>query len=436
MNRASIAGVCAARSRGADGIFRTKSRIDMRRAATDQGGTGIAASGENMVGTGKGGARRRIVATLAAALLVFPGIALADWAWNFQTPATPIADQIEHLHELIFWICVVIFIGVFGTMFYILVKHRKSVGHQAAQFHENTTIEIIWTVIPFLILVFMAWPATKVVLAMHDTLAPDMTIKVTGYQWKWNYDYIDQGFSYYSTLATTLDQIQNRQAKDPHYLLEVDHPLVVPVGEKVRVLVTAGDVIHSWWVPAFGIKQDAIPGFVRDTWFKADRVGTFRGQCAELCGKEHGFMPVVVEVKSKDDYAKWLAAEKQKLAAATENPEKVWKLDELVARGKQVFDSNCAACHQANGTGNAAIGAPALVGDKVVLGPAKHQIDVELNGQTNGVLQHPPAGGKMPAWAQLSDVDIAAEITYTRNSWGNKAEQNVVQPKDVKAERK
>ncbi|HEX7327284.1 MAG TPA: cytochrome c oxidase subunit II [Casimicrobiaceae bacterium] len=389
-----------------------------------------------MVGTGKGGARRRIVATLAAALLVFPGIALADWAWNFQTPATPIADQIEHLHELIFWICVVIFIGVFGTMFYILVKHRKSVGHQAAQFHENTTIEIIWTVIPFLILVFMAWPATKVVLAMHDTLAPDMTIKVTGYQWKWNYDYIDQGFSYYSTLATTLDQIQNRQAKDPHYLLEVDHPLVVPVGEKVRVLVTAGDVIHSWWVPAFGIKQDAIPGFVRDTWFKADRVGTFRGQCAELCGKEHGFMPVVVEVKSKDDYAKWLAAEKQKLAAATENPEKVWKLDELVARGKQVFDSNCAACHQANGTGNAAIGAPALVGDKVVLGPAKHQIDVELNGQTNGVLQHPPAGGKMPAWAQLSDVDIAAEITYTRNSWGNKAEQNVVQPKDVKAERK
>ncbi|HEX8740889.1 MAG TPA: cytochrome c oxidase subunit II, partial [Casimicrobiaceae bacterium] len=198
------------------------------------------------MGTGKGGARRRIVATLAAALLAFPGIALADWAWNFQTPATPIADQIEHLHELIFWICVVIFVGVFGTMFYILVKHRKSVGHQAAQFHENTTIEIVWTVIPFLILVFMAWPATRVVLAMHDTLAPDMTIKVTGYQWKWNYDYIDQGFSYYSTLSTTLDQIQNRQPKDPHYLLEVDHPLVVPVGEKVRVLVTAGDVIHSW----------------------------------------------------------------------------------------------------------------------------------------------------------------------------------------------
>lgn len=408
----------------------------MRRAGMDQGGTGLAASGENMVGTGKGGARRRWVATLAAALLAFPGIAFADWAWNFQPPASPIADQIERLHELIFWICVVIFIGVFGTMFYILIKHRKSVGHQAAQFHENTTIEVIWTVIPFLILVSMAWPATKVVLAMHDTSAPDMTIKVTGYQWKWNYDYIDEGFNFYSTLSTTLDQIQNRQKKDPHYLLEVDHPLVVPVGEKVRVLVTAGDVIHSWWVPAFGLKQDAIPGFVRDTWFRADKIGTFRGQCAELCGKEHGFMPVVVEVKSKDDYATWLAAEKQKLAAVADDPNKVWTQDELVAHGKKVFDGNCAACHQPTGTGNAAIGAPALVGDKVVLGPAQHQIDVVLNGQTNGVLQHPPAGGKMPSWAQLSDADIASAITYTRNSWGNKAEQNVIQPKDVKAERK
>ncbi len=371
-----------------------------------------------------------------AASLVLPGIAFAVPPWYFQTPVTPIAQDIITLHDLIFWICVVIFIGVFGTMFYSLFKHRKSVGHKAEQFHENTAVEIIWTVIPFLILLFMAWPATKTILAAHDTAAPDMTIKVTGYQWKWNYDYVQEGFGYYSTLATPLDQIEGRAPKDEHYLLEVDNPLVVPVDTKVRVLVTANDVIHSWWVPAFGIKQDAIPGFVRDTWFRAEKVGIYRGQCAELCGKEHGFMPVVVEVKSKDDYAKWLAEQKQKLGAGAEAANKVWDLKDLVAHGEQVFNSNCAACHQASGTGNSAIGAPALVGDKVVLGPEQHQIDVVLNGQTDGVVQKAPTGGKMPSWAQLSDVDIASAITYTRNAWGNKAEQNVVQPSAVKAERK
>ncbi len=380
--------------------------------------------------------RRGLAAALCAGLLTVPGVALAAWEWNFQPPATPIAEQITHLHELIFWICVVIFIGVFGTMFYTLLKHRKSVGHQAVQFHENTTVEIIWTVIPFLILMFMAWPATKVVLAMHDTSAPDMTIKVTGYQWKWGYDYVQEGFGYYSTLSTPFAQIENRDPKDPHYLLEVDNPLVVPVDTKVRVLVTAADVIHSWWVPAFGIKQDAIPGFVRDTWFKADKIGVYRGQCAELCGKEHGFMPVVVEVKSKDDYAKWLAEQKQKLAAAAEDPNKVWDLKDLLAKGQQVFNGNCAACHQPTGTGNAAIGAPALVGDKVVLGPKAHQIAVVLNGQTDGVVATGGAGGKMPSWKQLSDVDIASAITYTRNSWGNKADENIVQPSEVAAGRK
>ncbi|HSC23177.1 MAG TPA: cytochrome c oxidase subunit II [Casimicrobiaceae bacterium] len=380
-------------------------------------------------------ARRRRLAALAASLVV-PGSAFADTGWYFQSPATPIARQIESLHDLIFWICVVIFVGVFGTMFYSLFKHRKSVGHQAVQFHENTAVEIIWTVIPFLILLFMAWPATKTILNMHDTAAADMTIKVTGYQWKWNYDYVQDGFGYYSTLATPLDQIEGRAPKDEHYLLEVDNPLVVPVDTKVRVLVTANDVIHSWWVPAFGIKQDAIPGFVRDTWFRADKVGIYRGQCAELCGKEHGFMPVVVDVKSKDDYAKWLAEQKQKLGAAAQDATKVWDVKDLVAHGEQVFTANCAACHQANGTGNTALGAPALVGDKVVLGPEQHQIDVVLNGQTNGVVQKAPTGGKMPSWAHLSDVDVASVITYTRNTWGNKAQQNVVQPSAVKAERK
>jgi cytochrome c oxidase subunit 2 len=262
-----------------------------------------------------------------------------------------------------------------------------------------------------------------------------LTVKVTGYQWKWNYDYVQEGFGYYSTLKTSLDQIEGRAPKDEHYLLEVDNPLVVPVGAKVRVLVTANDVIHSWWVPAFGVKQDAIPGFVRDTWFRAEKEGVYRGQCAELCGKEHGFMPVVVEVKSKDDYAKWLSDQKQKLAGGAD-ANKTWDLAALVAHGQKVFDSNCAACHGANGTGNTAIGAPPLAGDKVVLGPEKHQIDVVLNGQTAGVIQKPPAGGKMPSWAQLSDADIASVITYTRNTWGNKAEQNVVQPAAVKAERK
>ena len=388
-----------------------------------------------MVGNRIGSVLRRTVGVAGTLAWVQDARAsLGDW--YFQPPATAIATRINDLHSLIFWICVVIFVGVFGTMFYSLYKHRKSVGHQAVQFHENTTVEIVWTVIPFLILLFMAYPATKTILAAHDTSSPDMTIKVTGYQWKWGYDYLQDGFGYYSSLTTPLAQIENREPKNEHYLLEVDNPLVVPVDAKVRLLVTANDVIHAWWVPAFGVKQDAIPGFVRDTWFRADRVGIYRGQCAELCGRAHGFMPVVVEVKSKEDYAKWVGEQKQKLAAAAEDPNKVWDLAALVSHGEQVFNNNCAACHQVNGSGNTALGAPALVADKVVLGPKQHQIDVVLNGQTNGVVQTAPGGGKMPAWKQLSDVDIASVISYTRNSWGNKASENVVQPSEVKAERK
>ena len=367
-------------------------------------------------------------AAAACALAAGPASAFGEWGWYFQPPVTESARTITQLHDFIFWICVVIFVGVFGTMFYSLFKHRKSVGHQAAQFHENTMVEVVWTVIPFLILLFMAYPATRAILSMHDTSAPDMTIKITGYQWKWNYDYLDDGVAFYSNLATPLAQIENREPKSDNYLLEVDNPLVVPADTKVRLLITAGDVIHAWWVPAFGVKQDAIPGFVRDTWFRADKPGIYRGQCAELCGKEHGFMPIVVEVKSKDDYAKWRDDQKKKLAALQEDPNKVWTVEELVARGHTVFDANCAACHQPTGTGNAAIGAPPLVSDKVVMGPKEHQIDVVLNGQNNG---------KMPPWkGTLSDVDIASAITYTRNSWGNKAEQNVVQPSEVKAGRK
>jgi cytochrome c oxidase subunit 2 len=400
----------------------------IRTRAGPSGHTGRRAVIEDCMGGKRMGSALRRCGYIAVALSLFAsGAAFAAWEWNFQPPASPMAKEIINLHSLIFWICVVIFVGVFGTMFYSLFKHRKSIGHEAVQFHENTTVEIVWTIIPFLILLFMAYPATKTILAAHDTSAPDMTIKITGYQWKWGYDYLQDGFGYYSALATPLAQIENRAPKNENYLLEVDNPLVVPVDAKVRLLITANDVIHAWWVPAIGVKQDAIPGFVRDTWFRADKVGTYRGQCAELCGKEHGFMPIVLEVKSKEDFARWSGEQKQKLAAAADDPNKVWELKALLAHGEQVFNANCAACHQPGGTGNAALGAPPLVADKVVMGPKQQQINVVLNGQNNG---------KMPPWKQLSDVDIASVVSYTRNAWGNKAGENVVQPSEVKAERK
>jgi len=383
----------------------------------------------NMVCTKAGfGAGRRLLQSIIAAALAAPGVASAALEYNLQPPVTPIARQIIDLHSFIFWICVVIFVGVFGVMFYSIFKHRKSVGHVAQQFHENTTVEIVWTVIPFLILLFMAFPATKTILAMKDTSAPDMTVKVTGYQWKWNYDYMQEGFGFYSNLATPLEQIEGRAPKGEHYLLEVDHPLVVPVDTKVRLLITAGDVIHAWWVPAFGVKQDAIPGFVRDTWFRAEQVGTYRGQCAELCGKEHGFMPVVVEVKSKEDYSKWVAEQKAKAAAAGDDPNKVWEMKDLVARGEKIYMGNCAACHQPTGKG-APPAFPALDGSKVVNGPKAEQIKTVLNG-----VERDGKPTAMVSWKQLSDTDIAAVITFTRNSWGNKTGE-AVQPAEIKAAR-
>ena len=355
------------------------------------------------------------------------GVASAALQMDLQPPVTPIAQQMYDLNVYIFWICVVIFCAVFGVMFYSIFRHRKSVGHKAVQFHENTTVEIVWTVIPFLILLGMAWPATKTILAMKDTSAPDITIKVTGYQWKWGYDYLQDGFGFYSNLSTPLAQIENREQKGPNYLLEVDHPMVVPIGAKVRLVITAGDVIHSWSVPAFGVKQDAIPGYVRDTWFKAEQLGTFRGQCSELCGKEHGFMPVVVEVKSKEDYAKWLADQKQKVAAAADDPAKVWTEADLAAKGEKIYAANCVACHQATGKG--VVGAfPALDGSQIVNGPVDAQIALVLAGKTG-------AGAAMPSWKQLSDTDIAAVITYTRNAWGNHTGE-AIQPAQIVAARK
>jgi cytochrome c oxidase subunit II len=255
---------------------------------------------------------------LAALLAALPGLARAA-EWNLQPAATKIAADIHGLHDYVMILVIVIFVGVFGVMFWSVYAHRKSKGHQAAQFHENTTVEMLWTVIPLIILIFIAWPATKTVIAQKDTSNPDLTIKATGMQWKWGYDYIKgegEGISFVSQLATPRDQIEGRATKDEHYLLEVDHPLVVPVGKKVRILTTANDVIHSWWVPAFGAKQDAMPGIIRDLHFRADKPGTYRGQCVELCGKDHGFMPIVVKVVPEKEYSAWVTQEKKRQAAA------------------------------------------------------------------------------------------------------------------------
>ena len=316
---------------------------------------------------------------LTAALAV-PGIAEAAREYNLQPPVTPVARQMYDLHAFIFWICVAIFVVVFAVMFYSIFRHRKSIGHQAAHFHESTTVEIIWTVIPFLILLFMAFPATKTILAMKDTSAPDMTIKVTGFQWKWNYDYLQEGFGFYSNLSTPLAQIEGREPKGENYLLEVDNPLVVPVDTKVRLLITAGDVLHAWWLPAFGVKQDAIPGFVRDTWFRAEKVGIYRGQCAELCGKEHGFMPIVVDVKSKEDYAKWAAGRRRDSPRPRPTPTKSGSApsSSRAARSSTRPTARRATRQTAKGVAGSF---PALDGSKIVNGPKDAQIAIVLQRQ-------------------------------------------------------
>lgn len=364
---------------------------------------------------------------LAAVIGALPLLACADWKMNLQAPNSSVAQQMFDLHTLITLICVVIFVGVFGVMFYSLYAHRKSKGHKAAQFHESATVEAAWTIIPFFILLGMAFPATKAVLDMRDTSAPEMTVKITAYQWKWGYDYIHDGFGYVSTLATPLAQIKGAETQGENYLLEVDNPLVVPVGRKVRVLITANDVLHAWWVPALGVKQDAIPGFIRDAWFRADRPGIYRGNCAELCGKEHGFMPIVVEVKTQADYDKWLSAQKEKYgvgkaaSAVVAVDTKVYTREELVAHGKTVYEGvgGCQGCHQPTGKGVPGQFA-ALDGSKVVNGPKDAQINLLLNGKT---------GTAMAAFKHLSDKDLAGVMAYTRSSWSNKAAE-FAQPVD------
>ncbi|MCX7182498.1 MAG: cytochrome c oxidase subunit II [Nitrosospira sp.] len=363
-----------------------------------------------------------------SALTLYSGAATSSYQLNLLTPQSGIATQIYDLHTLLLWICLAIFIGVFGVMFYSVLKHRKSLGYKAANFHHSTTVEIIWTIIPFIILISMAYPATQTIISMKDTASPDITIKATGYQWQWGYDYLKgegEGASFYSKLSTPQEQIRNKAPKGEHYLREVDNNMVVPVGKKIRVLLTANDVIHAWSVQELGVKQDAVPGFIRDAWFKADKPGIYRGSCSELCGKEHAFMPIVVEAMEPEKYTQWVANQKKKSEATVVDVNKIFTIDELKVEGEKVYAANCAACHQANGKGLP--GAfPALDGSKVANGPKTKHVNIVVNGET---------GTAMAAFKHLSDVDIAAVVTYERNAWGNST-GDIVQPSEINEFRK
>ena len=353
--------------------------------------------------------------------------------YNLHPAVTKVAEDQGWLHWYMLAICLAIFVVVFGVMFYSIIKHRKSVGHKPANFHESTAVEIAWTVVPFLIVIAMALPATKAVVAEKDTTNADLTIKATGMQWKWGYDYITgegQGLAVLSTLENSQRVLSNAggpKAGDAadDYLLKVDHPLVVPVNKKIRIITTANDVIHAFMVPAFGVNQDAIPGFVRDTWFRAEKVGDFYGQCSKLCGKEHSYMPIHVKVVSAADYTAWVAGKNKEATAKADDPAKVWTLADIKARGEKIYASNCAACHQANGKGAGPI--KPLDGSAIVL-DADHnkQIQILLNGAN---------GGAMPSWKALSDTDLAAVISYTKNNWSNQTGQ-LVQPSELLAARK
>ena len=388
----------------------------------------------------------RFLAVFAATATV----AIAAWETGMQEPASIMAGLQRDLNFFVMAIIVVIGMGVFGVMFYSIVKHRKDKGYEAAHFHENTLVEIIWTAVPVLIIIGMALPATSAILYYKDTTAPDITIKATGIQWKWAYDYLDQGVSFYSQLSTPPEEIGGKyynvdaaaSPQSPNYLLEVDNELVVPVGKKVRLLLTAADVIHAWWVPQLGVKQDAIPGLVRDAWFQADREGVFRGQCAELCGKNHGFMPIVVRAVSEDDYNAWLEENRNAktgdaegasgpvyagapVAAAAEEEEAVeWTMDVAMERGEKAYNTYCAACHQASGAGLPPT-FPSLIGSPLIKGPIAGHVDIVLNGK---------AGTTMASFNYLSDADIAAVITYERNAWGNDS-GDLVSPDDIKSAR-
>ena len=348
----------------------------------------------------------------------------ADWfALNMTRGITDISNEVFELHMLIFWICVAIGVLVFGVMFYSMYAHTRKKNPIPATFDDNHKLEIAWTIIPFLILIAMAIPASKTLIKMYDDTAGDINIQVTGYQWKWQYRYLEDDVSFFSNLATDWDEINNLVPKGENYLQEVDEMVVIPTGKKVRFLITANDVIHSWWMPAFAIKQDAIPGFVNTAWTKVDVPGIYRGKCTELCGKNHGFMPIVVKVVEQDEYEEWVGIKKEEAQKLAELTTKEWTTEELVSRGQSVYEVNCVACHQTNGQGIAGI-FPALVGSDIVLNNKERNIEILMEGVQ---------GAAMNSFSYLSEVEIASVITYTRQSWGNdkKGDGEVVVPKDI-----
>ena len=379
---------------------------------------------------------KRITAKLKTLILslcmLSTNISYADeapdpWQLNMFQGVTPISKDIYNLHMTAMWVCAAIGAVVFGVMIYSLIRHRKSRGYKPASFHDNTRLEIIWSVIPFLILVGLAIPATRILINLEDNNEADVTIKIVGYQWKWEYQYLDEGVQYFSNLATPFEQIQNKAPKNQWYLLEVDKPLVLPVNKKVRFLVTSNDVVHSWWVPELGVKRDAIPGFMHEAWARIEKTGIYRGQCAELCGVNHAFMPIEVHAVSESQYRTWLKDQSQKPLTSTDASAPTLSHTSLMEEGQKKYELLCSACHQADGTGIPPL-YPALKGSSVAVGhPIDRHIDIILNGIPNTAMQ--------PYRTQLTDEEIAAIITYERNAWGNNTNEQV-QPRDVASVRK
>ncbi len=365
-----------------------------------------------------------VLLTLLCVSLLSPG-AQADMPLNMTQGVTEISGKVYHLHMIILYICCAIGLVVFSVMIYAMINHRKSKGAVASQFHESTKVEIAWTLIPFLILILMAIPATQTLIAMEDPSDADLTVKITGSQWKWHYSYFGEDIDFFSILATPRSQIEGQEAKGEHYLLEVDKPLVLPINRKVRFLMTSDDVIHSWWVPAFAVKKDANPGFINEAWTRVDKPGIYRGQCAELCGKDHGFMPIVVQVLAEDEFDAWMAEQKQAAATAAEEAQaalsETMSHDEAMALGEQIYMARCAACHQPNGAGLQGV-FPALKSSAIAIGPMAAHLDIVIHGKTGTAMQ---AFGK-----QITAKELAAVVTYERNAWGNNT-GDTVQAADV-----
>ncbi|HIL43049.1 MAG TPA: cytochrome c oxidase subunit II, partial [Gammaproteobacteria bacterium] len=371
---------------------------------------------------------KRITAYIGALFGMVSTNAFAEYSLNMTEGVTSVSRDIYDLHMMVFWVCVAIAVVVFAAMFYSVFTHRKSRGAKAANFHESTTVEFLWTGIPILILIAMAIPASKTLIDLENTDSAEMEIKITGHQWKWQYDYPEEGISFISNLKQSSkdvingsDEDRNKTNQKDAYLLSVDKPLVLPVDTSIRFLVTSSDVIHDWWVPDFGVKQDANPGFINDAWAKIDEVGTYRGQCAELCGKDHGFMPIVVEVVSKADYQVWVNEQQQAAESAAASATKTWSEEELREQGESVYNTNCAGCHKKDGSGMVPV-FPAIKGSEIANGPAADHMKIVLHGK-----------GGMPAFKMLGDADLASVISYERIAFGNTG--GVVQPSDVKSAR-